>query len=67
MPLRICHVCVATVNNSYSPQLYMAGLDDLGDAMSGSLETTLKGTFHPTLTFGENRMILEQSEVELAL
>ena len=44
-----------------------AGLQDLGTIVARASETLLKGTFHPSTLFQENRLILEQDIVNLKL
>ena len=60
-----CHLVAAQALQA--AKFHHAGVTDLGEAMAKALETTARGAFKHSTLFGENRMILENSEKEIWL
>lgn len=58
--------CEESVTRIWQGDIFMeAKLNKLGSIVKGFTETAIGGSFHPTLAFGENRLIMSQRRVDL--
>ena len=59
-------LCFSRLNRAVKATLlHFAELHEVGSILAGGAETLLRGVFHPTRLYGENRLVLEHKQEEM--